>query len=261
MKIVADTHVHLYPCYNLQVALRNLVNNLGNLGGNAVRTAFLAERSDCHYFADIMEGKAEYWGAGFEISSACEDGVVVLLERGEPSLYLFSGRQIATAERIEILALTVDIEVTEDMPAEDVVKTVLDAGGIPVLSWAPGKWFFGRKKNVRQLIDSFGSGKLLIGDSTLRPMVWAEPLLMRVARSRGFAVVAGSDPLPFSGEEKYMGTYASVLDGPFDPDKPVTSVRKMLTTLGTRITRTGKRCGMLEVVWRLKRNTAARIAT
>lgn len=317
MLIVTDTHVHLYPCYELQTALRNLVNNLESLCSDAVRAAFLVERSDCHYFAEIkkrarLTSRSDLNGAGlsvfpmveatpgpskegkptpapskegkpfpkiaplrggagggfpradskaeqkFEIRSSAEENGLILFENDKPQLYLFSGRQIVTAERIEILALTVDIEVMKDTPAEDVVKTVLDAGGIPVLSWAPGKWFLGRKKVVRQLIDSFDSGKLLIGDSTLRPTVWAEPLLMQVARSRGFAVVAGSDPLPFSGEEKYMGTYASVLDGPFDPDKPVSCIRKILTTSGGKITKAGKRCGPLEVIRRLKRCTATK---
>jgi len=257
MKIVADTHVHFYPCYDLQAALRNLVDNLGNLGGNAVRTAFLVERSDCQYFTEIEQRKAGFSGGDFEISPAAEAGSMILSKNGRPELYLFAGRQTVTAEGVEILALTVDTRIADGLPAREVVGVILDAGGIPVLSWAPGKWFFRRGQIVRELIESFSPGELLIGDTTLRPTVWIEPLLMRLAVRRGFAVMAGSDPLPFSGEEKYMGTYASVLDGPFDPDKPVTSVRKMLTTPGMRIVMAGKRCGPLEVIRRLRRNTAS----
>jgi hypothetical protein len=33
---------------------------------------------------------------------------------------------------------------------------------------------------------------------------------MKLARNKGFTVVAGSDPLPFSGEEKWLGAYCTV---------------------------------------------------
>lgn len=203
-----------------------------------------------------MQDRAGTFGEDFEVGPADEDDALVLCEHGEPRLYVFSGRQIVTAERIEVLALTVDLRLAGHLPAKEVVEAVLDAGGIPVLSWAPGKWFFKRSGTVRELIDSFRPGQVLIGDTTLRPTVWPEPLLMRLAVRRGFTVVAGSDPLPFSGEEKYMGTYASIMEGPFDPGKPVTSIRKVMTAPDAVIAMAGKRCGLLEALNRLKRMQA-----
>ena len=37
MAIVADTHLHLYSCYDLQAAIRHLIANLSRLGHEAVR--------------------------------------------------------------------------------------------------------------------------------------------------------------------------------------------------------------------------------
>lgn len=256
MTIIADTHVHLYPCYDLPAALRNLNGNLRKIGGDSVRTAFLAERFDCHYFRDLKQGLIKISGEDLKILPADEDNAVVLIEKDEPVLYLFAGRQIVTVERVEILALTVDTDIPDNLPAEETVTAVLDAGGLPVLSWAPGKWFFKRAGTVRGLIDKFSPDSLLIGDTTLRPTIWPEPCLMRLAERQGFGVVAGSDPLPFQGEEKRLGTYGSILDGRFDPDKPVTSVRKMLITPGTISARAGKRCGALTVLCRLQKNAA-----
>ena len=253
---MADTHVHLYPCYDLRAAFRNMLDNSEKFGTNTVRTAFLAERADCRYFADISDGKKGIGIEGLDVEPSAEKGALMLREGDGRRLYLFAGRQISTAERIEILALTTDVSVDDGHPARQVVRTVLDAGGIPVVSWAPGKWFFRRGKTVRDLIDEFSPGRLLVGDTGLRPAVWPEPSLMRLARRKGFAVVAGSDPLPFPGEEKYVGTYVSVIHGILDPHRPVTSARKVLTSPDAVIARTGRRCGLLETIYRLKRNAA-----
>jgi len=234
-----------------------MLDNLKKSGINTVRTAFLAERADCHYFADISDHKKGIGIEGLHAEPCAERGALVLRERDGPGLYLFAGRQISTAERIEILALTTDVSVDDGLPARQVVRTVLDAGGIPVVSWAPGKWFFRRGETVRDLIDEFSPGTLLVGDTGLRPAVWPEPSLIRLARRKGFAVVAGSDPLPFPGEEKYAGTYVSVIHGTLDPHQPVTSARRVLTSPDTVITRTGRRCGFVETISRLKRNVTA----
>lgn len=257
MTIVVDTHVHLYPCYDLASAMSNLVDNLAKLGGNAVKAAFLTERQDCAYFKDMQEGRLKIPGNRFEIGVG-PDNALVLHEEHEPRVFLFPGRQIVTAERIEVLALTVDFTPTRTLRGEELVESILDRGGIPVLSWAPGKWMFDRGKTVRALIEKFEAGRLLIGDTTLRPAGWMESALIRMAKARGFPVVAGSDPLPFSGEERYMGAYASILNGDFDREHPIASIRKLLMVPGAKIARTGRRCNMVEVLRRLMRNAAAK---
>jgi len=257
MRVVADTHVHVYPCYDLPDALVSLVDHLGKLDGDAVKTAFLAERSDCRYFAGIREGLVTIPDEGPRLRSANEENAVVLSDGDERQLYLFAGRQVVTAERIEILALTVDVAPTDGLPAREVVEAILDEGGIPVLSWAPGKWFFSRKQVVLDLISRFRPDQILLGDTTLRPTVWPEPFVMRRAARREFNIIGGSDPLPFPGEERYMGRYATLLNGPFEPDRPVSSIREILRRPDAACIRVGERCGPLQVLARLRRNAAA----
>jgi hypothetical protein len=185
-----------------------------------------------------------------------EKNGVILKKNGQKPLYLFAGRQIACAERIEILALTVDTDIPDKLPAIDAVQAVLDEGGVPVMSWAPGKWMFKRRNVVAQILDRFQPGQLLIGDSSLRPAIWKEPLLMQTARKVGFGIVAGSDPLPFPGEERYLGTFGSILDGSFDTNRPVSSVRKMLTEPEKGFMRIGKGCSINQMIYRLIKNAA-----
>jgi len=255
MKLIADTHIHLYPCYDLISAFNRLRFNLKQLAPGSVRTALFTERSDCDFFTGIRSGTIKVASGNFKIEPLTENGGLVLIEKEGALLYLFSGRQIVSAERVEILALATDIKIDDGMPAQDVINAVIDVGGVPVLSWAPGKWLFKRKKVISRLIDSNDPDRMLIGDTSLRPTVWQEPLLMRKAANKGFSILAGSDPLPFRGEERYLGRYGSVIEGPFDAQKPVSSIRKLLISPATTKTRTGKRCSLPETIMRLRKNS------
>jgi hypothetical protein len=129
---------------------------------------------------------------------------------------------------------------------------------VPVLAWAPGKWFFKRGDAVVRLLGRYAAGKLLLGDTTLRPTIWAEPRLMRLARSRGFGILAGSDPLPVPGEELMLGRYATVLEGDIDPTRPLEGVRKILGAAGGIGPSVGTRGGIGETLRRLRGNARAK---
>ena len=198
----------------------------------------LTERHDCHAFRDLpgdrLESNAVRWGEG----------------------WILAGRQVVTRERLEVLALTTDADIADGQPIGDVFSRIRDTGGVPVLSWAPGKWFFKRGAIVARLIDQEEPGSFLLGDTSLRPTVWPEPAPMRGAKGLGFSVVAGSDPLPFPGEEKYAGTYATTAEGVFDAARPVSSMRVILRGRGLRVV--GNRCGPMEVFGRLRQNSKVR---
>jgi len=81
---------------------------------------------------------------------------------------------------------------------------------------------------------------------------------MAAARKKGLAVVAGSDPLPIMGEERYAGSYATIFDGDLDPLRPASSLRRLLTDPSTGRTLAGRRCGLLETASRLYRNGRAK---
>ena len=258
MRLIADTHLHFYPCYNAQTALRHLLDNLGKLSGDAIRIGLLAERRDCNVYAQIAAGGADM--DGFKVQPSSEPDAVSIHLDGKPLLYLLAGRQTVTAERIEILSLASRLNIAEGLPADETVRAILNTKGVPVLSWAPGKWFFGRGNVIRRLINQFKPGEVLIGDTSLRPTLWATPWLMHEASKRCLKILAGSDPLPFAGEEKYMGTYATLMEGAFDPAKPASSVRNIMLSPGFSPELTGFRCGVINVARRLLRNKSASAA-
>ncbi len=256
MRLIADTHVHIYPFYDTKLALHSLRTNLSQLDSQAVCMLFLAERSDCHFFADFAKNTAKLFNPESTIRYLKD--ALHIQESGYPDLYIFPGRQIITRERIEILSLTVDTQIADGLPANELVEKIRQHQGVPVLSWAPGKWFFKRKKIVRELIDTNDPGSLLIGDTSLRPTCWLQPRLMKRAASKGLTIISGSDPLPFAGEEQLLGQYGIQLDCDFDPDDPVSSVRSILSQPQYQPSLMGKRGNLLTTFRRLFKNNRAK---
>jgi len=255
-RLVADGHVHLYPFYDLPLAVAALEKNLRSHGLGGTPAGFLAERHDCHFFRDLREGRLRL--PDLEFSLAGDAGCLALEGENGPRLLLFAGRQIVTAERLEVLLLTVDLPLADGLPVAQVVERAIAAGGVPVLAWAPGKWLFKRGEVVAGLLRRFAAGELLLGDTTLRPTLWGEPRLMRSARRRGFGILAGSDPLPFPGEEVILGRYATVMEGNFDVDRPVAGVRRLLSSSGGVGAAVGSRGGVVETLRRLRGNARAK---
>ena len=256
MPIVADTHVHLYPCYRLETALRMLATRLAVLAPGAAPGAILAERAECHFFRDALQAHVPMADSAVETCGPESRRALRVRLGACPPFHLIPGRQVAAVEGIEILALTVDHPFSDGTPAREVILAALEQGAIPVLSWAPGKWLGRREKVVSRLLAEFGPDKLLLGDTTLRPRGWGEPAAMRLAAAEGRAILAGSDPLPFAGEERRLGAYATLAQGTMDDADPVGSVRQaLLTARGGR--RVGARGQPSEVLYRLIRNQLA----
>jgi len=229
-----DGHVHLYPNYDLVQALEHGRQNLiahctGVAGEEIIPVWLLTERSDCSFFDSISESPAKYKKNGFEFVPHKDHHTLLVVKESEPWLYIFAGRQLLAREGLEILSLVSRLNVPDRaMSIREIKQAIADSGGIPTLNWAPGKWFFKRGAVIAQLIEEYDADSVLIGETTLRHTLWPEPKLIQQARRKGFSVIAGSDPLPFVGEEKNVGTFGFKIDGDFDSAQPAQSFRKMI---------------------------------
>lgn len=263
MPIIADTHLHLYPCYAAGAALAGLADRLGTLAAAAgvpaaARVGVLVDRAGQSGLADLAAAAPRLADAGLRLAPAAEPGALRLTTAAGADLHLLAGRQIVTAERIEVLALAASLPVPDGLPAAEVLARIRAAGGVPVLSWAPGKWWFARGRLVAGLLAQGAPGTLLLGDTTLRPLGWGGPELLRAARRRGIGIVAGSDPLPVAGDECQMGRYTTVWPAAdFDPGRPVGSLRSALAD-ASAARATGARNGPLAAARRLWRNARRR---
>lgn len=269
--VVADGHLHVYPAYNPQAFFSHLINNLGRLAPtapnnaigprNVFKLAFLAEGREHDCFGRLQNQDKTMVADGINVINGPEPVCVTVGLGGVGQVCLVAGRQIVTRERLEILGLAMCAKIPDGLPARDVIQQIIAAGGIPVLAWSPGKWLFARGQLVRELIASDRDLVMRLGDTTLRPTLWPEPRPMQLARANGRAVIPGSDPLPFAGEERYAGTYGFVYRGAFDVSRPAASITHMLAGPAAAMTPVGARCGAWIVARRLKHLRAARRST
>lgn len=253
MRIAVDTHLHIYPRHDPGRALGALRTGLSAARAD-VNVACFTEGRDCRFFEGLRSGAGSL-PDGWTMRGG--DGLSALLVGpGGFGVWLCAGRQIVTSERVEVLALVTDGDFRDGRPAAETVEAVVASGGLPVLAWAPGKWFFRRGRVVERLLAGFGPDKLALGDSSLRPTLWPTPRIMARARKGGVRVVAGSDPLPVAGDERWAGAYFTLFDGAFDPQRPAASLLKLLKS--GRITGFGgRRGGPLETLRRLTAHARA----
>ncbi len=253
---ILDTHLHLYPCFDLSLAFDRFLDNTSRLGAQATRVACLAERHDCQYYQSIALG--ETMPVGFTLLNVSDDQISLTRKLDGLSLNLIPGRQIISQEKIEILALGCQEIIEDGQPALDVIYQIIQLGQVPVLPWSPGKWFGTRGELIKKLITELKPGDFLIGDTPLRPYGWTTPDLMKLAKNKGYSVVAGSDPLPFKGEEKWLGAYCTVAQ-----TKKELSANEILHALKNRQDdlhweNRGKRTHIFQLANRLRKNAASK---
>ncbi|MBN1560652.1 hypothetical protein JW998_10410 [candidate division KSB1 bacterium] len=241
--LLIDAHVHIYPNFDLDRAIRSGLENFhsAETNGDTVKVWLLTERSDCHFFRDALTFKLD----NYHFVETGDDPVLrVKSNAHDPLLYIVAGRQLISSDDLEICALATRFQ-SDDRALDtvDLIHAVLDAGGVAAINWAPGKWFGARGRVVRQLFENFSPQELFISDTTMRPTVWRTPKLMAAAMRQGFRVLCGSDPLPFEGEEDLIASYTFGLAGEFDHDQPAQSLKSLLRHPSTTFTVHGHRSG------------------
>jgi hypothetical protein len=262
--LLFDAHVHLYPCFDIELALHSAWKNLSALTALAPYpvSAFglaLTERDDCHFFQELLGKKIFPPG----ISCISTDGgksLCLTHPEFKLPLFLFPGRQFVSSEKVEILALGKDLAVPHAaLPASSLCKNILDAGLTPCFPWSPGKWFGNRGKVVREMLRDFHTQQMLLGDILMRPWIFRTPTLIRFALERGYRILGGSDPLPFPGEEKNIGRMATLAIGNFSQETAGDDFLELLHYQPMiRLPEDGGRLGFFEFAWRMGKNEVVR---
>ncbi len=210
MYAIVDTHLHLYPDYRIEQAFASFLARTKSADESVTSVACLAERHDCHFFKAFQTNEISV--SGFETKTVSAKVLEIVRSSDAQSFYLIPGRQVISSENIEVLALNCDQDINDGQDAATIIEQCKALGGTPVVAWSPGKWFGQRGKVVNTLLEKYTPADFLIGDTSLRPIGWGLPLLMRKAKKMGFKVIAGSDPLPFVGEENWFGAYCSHIE-------------------------------------------------
>lgn len=156
-------------------------------------------------------------------------------EHADQRLLVVAGRQIVTAEGMEMLGLATREQLPDGLPAQQARARLYDRDAIVVLPWGVGKWLGRRGKLVDRLIESATPGRMFLGDNGGRPSWWP------VAQfSRGLSVLAGSDPLPLPNSALTIGRFGSFVGVTLSEESPVGSLKLALRDPTTRIGTYGK---------------------
>lgn len=228
--LLIDAHVHIHDCFDLDAFFNAAY---GNFGAEAARsktgswTAFLllTEATGQHWFRQLREkgNSGRHW----RVVPTREPIALRLEKEGLPGheMYLVAGRQIVTAEKLEVLALLSGRIFKDGRPLAQTVAAVQEAGSLPALPWGAGKWLGPRRRMLTRYLDTRGAPTLFLADNGGRPFFWPFPFY---ARKTGLPVLAGSDPLPFPWEERRAGSFGFRLDGEIDGQFPTAALGKLL---------------------------------
>jgi len=254
-RVAVDFHLHFYGDYDEEAFWRALIANLDRgaaaLGPASLpleRVALLTEAPGVSMFPRWQE-RAGSVSAGTFFMPTGEPCSLALHRDGERRLLLIAGRQIVTAERLEVLTAGATPPGVDGRPLASVVDDLVGAGSLAIIPWGAGKWLGRRGRLVRETVGRIAAPLFFLADNPARPCVWPRPRAFRDMERRGHAILRGSDPLPLAGEEKRAGALASMLEGDFDPLRPLASLIKILAS-GGHVRKMGRRNGPASFLWR-----------
>ena len=251
MRIAVDTHVHVYPSFTVARLLAAAYRHLARLVPEAgVRAVCLTERAGHTAFAGLADGSLRV--PGWTVQATTETNLMGVTSAAGETLYVLAGRQIVTAERLEVLALGTDERWPDGAPVRDVVARVRAAHALPVLPWGLGKWLGARGALMQQLVTEAQPGDFALADTYLLPVLARRPGLIRRAEKRGFRILAGTDPLGRRGEEELAGRYGVSLEGPWDPAAPATSLLNLLRDPAVPLRTIGRRGSLGDTLKRMR---------
>jgi hypothetical protein len=248
--LLADGHVHFHRCFTwpafLEAATVNLARARARLGlaADVPACLMLTESAGVSAYRVLSREPSALRSSGWHVGSTDEAcSLVVSRRRALPhghlclessrreAIIVVAGRQIVTAERLEVLALALGDEVPDGRPCREVLREVTDRGALAVIPWGVGKWLGRRGRLVRDLIAGGCEVPFCLGDNGGRAGAMGRPSLFDVAERSGVPVLAGSDPLPMPEQVCRVGSYGFVLGDWQATSRPAAKVTAKLREL------------------------------
>lgn len=228
--LAVDAHVHAHAGFALDRLLDAAGRGLDAAGmGRPVLPVLLfagtGGADGLDPFRPHVGGLVGRW----QIRSTAEDASLLAGCEGV-TLMLVGGRQIATRERLEVLALGARTDVPEGLTFPQTLARAAASGAVTVIPWGFGKWTGARGRQVREAVLD-PPGPIFLGDNGGRLRGTASPPLFAEARERGIWNLPGSDPLPFPGQVRRAGSRGFLVEGALDPLQPAAGLRRILLGL------------------------------
>ena len=253
--VLVDGHVHLHPTFDearfLQAAARNFAIAASELGITGPWTGVLVftEIAGSDRFRDLHGRVGRASGAGWTAEATEEPtSLRVRPASGRGALTVVAGRQIQTAEGLEVLAFPLREPVADGRPIREVLRETADAGATGMVPWGLGKWWGSRGELVRRMAVEEPGLPFVLADTGHRPGWTPRPQVLEAAEQAGRAVVTGSDPFPFPSEEERAGSCCFELHVREAPAAPAKVIAKAVAGLEASPRRYESRVGTARFV-------------
>jgi hypothetical protein len=232
---LVDGHVHLYDAHDREVffdsAHANLQAAARELGVESdwCGCLLLSETSRDNAFDDLLAQAGGPAQGRWSFGRTDEDGALVASRAGGyGKLLVVAGRQVQTAEGLEVMGLCCRARSPDGQTLRATLESLRRLDAVPVLPWGFGKWWSRRGDLVRDLMLSDATNDVYLGDNGGRPGLFGQPALFTLAGERGMKVLPGSDPLPIAAEAKSVGRCGFVLEGTIDLTRPASGLKTLL---------------------------------
>ncbi len=262
--IIADAHVHIYNCFKLEEFLNSALNNFTinakkiTSPDNFTSILFLADIKGKEIFNQIkkysqQENIDDYQISNWTFHNTQEKLSLYARNQNNQNIFFIAGRQIVTAENLEVLALITEQSFEEGLSLEVTIQEIIASGGIPVLPWGVGKWIGTRGKTLSNLLQNNIHSILFLGDNRNRPGFWLRPFYFQLAKKQGLRILPGTDPLPLASESSRPGSFGFMVRGSLNYEEPGKHIKQILLDSKTNI----QAYGSLESPLRFIRNQLA----
>jgi hypothetical protein len=252
-----DGHVHIHDVFDVAVMLdhasvrREAAAERLGLPRATPGVLMLTESQGVDAFSELANRAGQCVGR-WRVRRTEEPISLHLQADDAGPLVLVAGRQIVTAERLEVLALGTAPCCEDGIPAEAVIKHVHAVGALAVLPWGFGKWVGKRGSVVRSILNSPEASKLFIGDNGGRLSIGPEPALFTLARRQGLPILPGTDPFPFAEQVSRPLGYGFVLAADVAGPRPGAAIIGRLRARRAQPATFGSRTGPASFVrWQL----------
>jgi hypothetical protein len=209
---LVDAHVHVYPGADVHRLLTsagiNFASAARSLNAESWHANLLLTETAAVNWFDTIAAVGERTLGDWQLTFSSHDPVSLKAAGPLGTLRVIAGRQIVTAEKIEVHAFGTRAKFADGTDARATLQAVAQSGAMAALPWGVGKWLGARGKLVEDLLKTSHPRTLFAADNGGRPAIWPDRRL-HVADQ---PVLRGSDPLPLPGEERRVGESGIWLD-------------------------------------------------
>jgi hypothetical protein len=203
-----DTHCHYYPRSTDEIFFTALVRNLHRQSLQYQQASLgicLLDFADTQYFQRLADPAG---GFPFSITRLDDQSLGLAIEGHH--LSVFCGRQLVSAEGLEVILYGCREEVCSGRPILDYIEEYQQQY-LVALPWGVGKWFGRRGKIMSQLLSE--EHGFVLGDIASRPAWWSAVPQFSQASRQSVPILAGSDALPVPAFLQRLGSYGSLFPG------------------------------------------------